>query len=87
MNSLKKLDAKYADIVFKVFLTLIMSFVMGTIITIFNIGITPDFLQRLGAAIVVGFITSFPAVLIAVPIAKKGVKVLIEEEKAQKQAF
>lgn len=66
-----KINAKYSDILFKVFLALIMSFLMAIAITFLNIGLAPNFLEKFAVAFIGGFIVSFPATLLAVPIAKR----------------
>ncbi len=78
---MKKLNAKHSDILFKVFLTLIMSLIMSTVITVLNIGIAPNFLEKWVVAFVGGTLISFPAILIAVPAARRLVKRLSLAEK------
>lgn len=82
-----KISAKYSDVLFKVFLTLIMSTIMAFVITLLNIGYTEQFFEKVTIAFVGGFITSFPAILIAVPLAKRFVKKLTIAKKNQSQAF
>ena len=66
-----KIPAKYGDILFKLILTAIMSLIMSITITFLNIGFSEHFFEKWIVAFAGGFIVSFPAVLIAVPIAKK----------------
>jgi len=66
-----RISARYADILFKVFLTLVMSALMSVVITFLNLGLTPDFWEKWAIAFAAGFVASFPAILIAVPIAKR----------------
>ena len=82
-----KISAKYADVLFKVFLTLIMSTIMAFVITFLNIGFSEQFFEKVAVAFVGGFITSFPVILIAVPIAKRLVGKLTIVKEGQSQAF
>ncbi len=77
-----KINANYADLLFKVFLTLIMSLLMSVTITFVNIGLHQDFLIKWAIAFLAGFAISFPATLIAVPVARRAVK-RITNAKAQ----
>ncbi|MDP2974085.1 MAG: DUF2798 domain-containing protein [Candidatus Diapherotrites archaeon] len=71
---MRKINSKYADLLFTVFLTLIMSLLMSIIITFVNVGLHQDFLMKWAIAFLAGLAVSFPATLIAVPVAKKIVK-------------
>ena len=84
---MKRFNAKYSDALFKVFLTLIMSLLMSTVITVLNIGIVPNFLEKWVVAFLGGFVVSFPAILIAVPIARRLVKRITLLKAPERQAF
>ena len=77
MNS--KIAASYSDVLFKIFLTLIMSLIMSVVITFLNIGLVSNFFEKWAIAFAGGFVVSFPAVLIAVPVARRLVKKIIVE--------
>lgn len=71
---MKKINPKYADVLFKLFLSLVMTTIMSVVITLTNIGFKPDFFYKWPMAYAVGFVISFPSILIAVPVAKRIVK-------------
>ena len=76
---MQKLDTKYADILFKAFLALFMSVLMGFVITFMNLGLPLDFVLRWAYAVAAGFVISFPATLVAVPFAKRMVAAVTEK--------
>ena len=71
-----KIAASYSDVLFKILLTLIMSLIMSVVITFLNVGLVPNFLEKWVVAFAGGFVVSFPAILIAVPAARRLVKAI-----------
>lgn len=52
---------------------------MSVVITFVNIGLSPDFLIKWAIAFLAGLVISFPAILIAVPVARKAVRKITAE--------
>lgn len=65
------INAKYADLLFALFMAIFMSGLMSFVVTLFNIGLIDGLLFIWLRAWGFAFCVAFPTIVIVAPIAKK----------------
>lgn len=76
---MKKLPAKFANLLFAFFLTLTMVFVVTGVSTAVTVGFPDDFLWRWGKAWFSAWLVAFPAAYVVAPRVRKFVSGLVNE--------
>lgn len=75
-----RINEKYYNVVFAIFVSLGMSIFMSLALAIVNVGIPPNFLNIWLIGFAVSFLVSIPISLILVPIIKKTVDKLTGQQ-------
>lgn len=78
---IKKINKKYEKFLFSLFVSMFMAVIMSLVITWLNLGFIDNFISIWLTAGAKAFCVGFPAFLISVPIVRKFVSVLVEEER------
>lgn len=73
---------RYQSLLFAFFMALFMSFLMSLVITVFNIGLPPEFFERWMHAWLFAFVIAFPLVIIFAPTVRKLVSWLTQQPNA-----
>lgn len=75
----RKLSARWFSPLFALFMSVLMSFLMSALITLVNLGPTPDFFSRwLLYAFPSAWAMAFPIALFVVPVVRRGVARFVE---------
>ena len=75
-----KVDKKYSGLLVAFFMTLALDTTVTFTMISINTGWTADFLQRFLQGWIIGFAVAFPTSLLAIPLAKKLVTLLVSEQ-------
>jgi Protein of unknown function (DUF2798) len=68
---MSKLPKKRFHLVFSLLMGAMMVFLMTFVITLVNVGWTPDFLQRWWQAFLVAYVVAVPAIYFVAPLARR----------------
>ena len=74
------IDKKHQNIVFSLFMALLMSSIMSLVISIFNVGLADDIVSIWLKAWGFAFVVAFPAIMMVSPIVDLMVKVVIKSD-------
>jgi hypothetical protein len=66
-----KINKRYSWLLFAFFVSIGMSFFMSLVLTVVNLGIVPEFLERWARAFAVAFAVSVPTSLLVIPVVRK----------------
>lgn len=62
---------RHAPVLLAFFTSLLMSLLMSGVITLLNLGLVDDFLQRWFTAFATAFVIAFPSILLVLPLARR----------------
>jgi hypothetical protein len=73
-----KLPARYAAIVMPLVLSIVMTFVVSGISTLWSLGLTPAFVSNWPAAWALSWVVAFPTLIAVLPLVRRIVALLVE---------
>jgi Protein of unknown function (DUF2798) len=73
-----KINAKYSDLLFAFFMSLLMAFLMSGVLTAIHLGFTPRFIAQWLHSFVLALPIAFPSILVIAPVVRKIVAKLTE---------
>jgi len=72
-----RIPARYAQITFAFFMSMLMAFIMSAVLTLVNLGPVADFPVRWMRAFAIAWACAFPTVLLVSPIARRLVAMVV----------
>ncbi len=75
---LRRFPARYAGILMPFILSILMTMVVSAVATVKNLGFGPEFLANWPSAWALSWVIAFPALLIALPLTRRLVRLLVE---------
>ena len=78
MSMFRRLPSRYAPVVMRVILSVLMTFVVSAISTLKSLGPTPAFLVTWPIAWALSWLVAFPTLLVVLPLVRRIVALVVE---------
>jgi hypothetical protein len=75
---LRKLPARYADLIMPLLLSIFMTFIVSLISTLHGIGLTPGLFRIWMGAWGLSWVIAFPTLLLVLPVVRSATRALVE---------